>query len=167
MNRQYRREQKRKEQRAEKEKEKRRAERRRGKRKTSKRENGGDGGGGEGKRRRAPGRFSGFLMGATVVFILLQGIITPEADLGLVDRVAAAGFFGLFSYFATLWLYRIGRSQAPGLAAFSGGMLALGVELGKVFQGGYTVDLLVLGLIVVFLPLGAFLGRLVWTRTPR
>lgn len=180
-----RRDQERKEKKAEKEKEKRRAERRASRRGLFRRGGGGGGGGGarnsgsgnggSAKRgsdagarpRRAPGRFSGWLMGATVAFILLQGIVTPEADLGLLDRIAAAGFFGLYAYFATLWLYRMGREQAAGLAAFSGGMLALGVELGKAFRGGYSPDLIVLGLIVLFLPLGAVLGRLVWTRSPR
>ncbi len=174
MNRQIRRDQERREQKAEKEKAKRRRERRRsrGNRSSPSKsdgdgKSGGGGGGGGGKPKRAPGRFSGFLMGATVVFILLQGIITPEAELGLVDRIAAAGFYGLFSYFTTLWLYRTGRSNAAGISTFAGGMLALGVEIGKLAQGGYQVDLLVLGLILLFLPLGALLGRLVWNRSPR
>ena len=169
MNRQIRREQERKQEKQDKEKEKRRSDRRKRRedakkarerrRKEGKTEERPKQGG------RRPGRFSGALAAATVFFILLQSLV-PTEDTGILSTLVSAGFYLLFGYFATLWLLRRGTERAVAFSLVAGGMLGLGVELGKVLQPQLTFDPLLAAMILPALVLGALLGRLVYFNTP-
>jgi hypothetical protein len=121
-----------------------------------------------GKRGRNPGRFSGVLMMATVFFIVLQASVPPD-DTGneVLRSVTAAGFYLLFGYFAILWLMRRDTPRPLLMTLISGFMLTMGVEVAKLFQPEIPTDPLMLVLALPGLVAGAFLGRLVYTNTPR
>ena len=119
-------------------------------------------------KRKRPGRFSAALMMATVFFIVLQSAVPPEnpGEIDVLRSVTSAGFYLLFAYFSTLWLMRRDTPRPIMMTLISGGMLTLGVEVAKRFQGDTPTDLLMLALAVPFLVAGAFLGRLVYVNSP-
>lgn len=117
---------------------------------------------------RNPGRFSGVLMMATVFFIVLQASVPPEeAGNDLLRSVTGAGFYLLFGYFAILWLMRRDTPRPLLMTLISGFMLTAGVEVAKLFQPEVATDPLMLALALPGLVGGAYLGRLVYTNTPR
>ncbi len=116
-------------------------------------------------RGRLPGRFSGALMIATVVFIVLQSAVPPPEQTA-VNSAISAGFYLLLAYFMMLWLLRRSTERAFVMTIIAGVMLAFGAELGKLFRPEYSADYLMLALIVPGLLLGALLGRLVFYNSP-
>lgn len=177
MNRQLRRAQEKQDKKADKEKQRRRAARRsrvdslraqRAQRKSApvKGEDKGSTGS-TGGRGRNPGRFSGALLIATIFFIALNAAVPrPEAEAGggflsspMAFSVIGALYYGLFGYFAVLWMKRRGIDRPLWLALASGAMLAIGGEAAKLFQGGYSPDLPYLLLIPPALVLGVLAGR--------
>lgn len=173
MNRQLRRAQEKQDKKADKEKQRRRAARRsrvdslraqRSQRKTAPVKGEDKGSGGRG---RNPGRFSGALLIATIFFIALNAAVPrPEAEAGggflsspMAFSVIGALYYGLFGYFAVLWMKRRGIDRPLWLALASGAMLAIGGEAAKLFQGGYSPDLPYLLLIPPALVLGVLAGR--------
>ncbi|MFN2322151.1 MAG: hypothetical protein ABR510_04260 [Trueperaceae bacterium] len=127
------------------------------------------GGAGAGAGRgRNPGRFAGALAMATVFFIVLQGSVAPEpGDNDVLRSVTGAGFYLLFGYFAVLWLMRRETPRPLVLTLVFGAFLTAGVEVAKLFQPEVPTDLLLLALALPGLVGGAFLGRLVYTSSPR
>jgi hypothetical protein len=115
-----------------------------------------------GRGQRDPGRFSGALAIATVVFMVLQGVapLPPESTL---DSVIKAAFYLMFGYFFTMWLYRRNTASAPLVAIISGVLLAAGTWFGAVLREA-PQDLLALALTVPLLLAGVWLGRLVSTQ---
>lgn len=170
MNRQIRRDQERKQEKQDKEKEKRRSERKKRREEAKKAR---ERRRAEGKQEerpaasggRRPGRFSGALAAATVFFILLQSVV-PTEDTSLLSTFVSAGFYLLFGYFSTLWLLRRGTTRAVAFSVVAGGMLGLGVEVGKVLQAQLAFDPLLAAMILPALVLGALLGRLVYYNAP-
>lgn len=117
------------------------------------------------QRRKLPGRFSGALMVATVFFIILQAAV-PVEDANVTSSLVGAGFFLMFGYFSTLFLYRRGNDKAYGLTITSGLALAVGVLATRLIgpeRGGLDgLFLLMVGLGAAGIVLGAFLGRAVF-----
>jgi len=102
---------------------------------------------------RLPGRFSGALAAATVFFIVLQALVPPQEQTSL-NSVVSAAFYLLLGYFLCLWLLRRGVGRAMWVAVFSGVMLAIGIELGKLVRTEYSADIIMLALILPGLLLG-------------
>jgi hypothetical protein len=179
MNRQLRRAQKKQDEKSDKDKQRRRAVRRsriqslraqrskRGDGAAKRGERGGNSGGGSRPRARNPGRFSGVLLIATVFFIALNAAVPrPEVEAGggflsspEAFSIIGALYYGLFGYFAVLWLNRRQLTRPLMLALVSGVMLALGGEAARFIQGDYAPDLLFLLLIPPALVIGTFGGR--------
>lgn len=117
------------------------------------------------QRKKLPGRFSGVLMIATVLFIVLQAAV-PTQEAGTLSSVTGAGFFLLFSYFSLLNLERRGASRPLVMTLVSGGLLVVGVTVARALQPELTIDWLMMGLAVPGVVAGALLGRLVYFNTP-
>jgi hypothetical protein len=111
---------------------------------------------------RDPGRFSGALAVATVVFMVLQGV-APQPPVSTLDSFVKAAFYLMFGYFFTMWLYRRGNASAPLVAVISGVLLAAGTWLGAALRD-LPQDMLALALTVPLLLVGVWLGRLVSTQ---
>jgi hypothetical protein len=119
------------------------------------------------KRGRAPGRFSGALMIATVFFIVLQSSVPPEASESAVLRtVTGTGFFLLFGYFSVMWLLRREVPRPLLMTWITGAMLVGGVEVAKAIQGVVPIDPLMVVLSLPAIVAGSYLGRLVFENTP-
>jgi len=116
---------------------------------------------------RAPGRFSGALMMATVFFIVLQSTVPPEeAGNEVLRMVTGAGFYLLFGYFSVMWLMRRTTPRALLMTWITGAMLIVGVEVAKAIQGVIPFDPLLVALSLPAIVAGAYLGRLVYENTP-
>jgi hypothetical protein len=116
---------------------------------------------------RAPGRFSGALMMATVFFIVLQSSVPPEEGGNEVLRlVTGAGFFLLFGYFSVMWLMRRSTPRPLTMTWITGALLIVGVEVAKAIQGLVPFDPLLVVLSVPAVVAGSYLGRLVFENTP-
>lgn len=116
------------------------------------------------QRKKMPGRFSGALMIATVFFIILQAAI-PTADANVMSSLTGAGFFLMFGYFSTLFLFRRGSEKAFNMTLTSGLALAGGVLATRLFgenAGFDSLFLLMVGLGAVGVVAGAYLGRAVF-----
>ncbi len=117
------------------------------------------------QRKKMPGRFSGGFMIATVFFIILQAAIPPE-DAGVQSSLVGAGFFLMFGYFSTLFLFRRGNDKAFGFTLTSGLALAIGVLMTRLIgpaAGGFDQWFLIMvGLGAVGVVAGAYLGRAVF-----
>lgn len=117
------------------------------------------------QRKKMPGRFSGGFMVATVFFIILQAAVRPE-EAGLQTSLVGAGFFLMFGYFSTLFLFRRGNEKAVNFTLTSGLALAVGVLLTRLVgpgAGGFDIWFLVMvGVGAVGVVLGALLGRSVF-----
>ncbi len=117
------------------------------------------------QRKKMPGRFSGGFMVATVFFIILQAAVPPE-EAGLQTSLVGAGFFLMFGYFSTLFLYRRGNEKAFNFTLTSGLALAIGVLLTRLVgpgAGGFDLWFLVMvGVGAAGVVLGAYLGRAVF-----
>jgi hypothetical protein len=119
------------------------------------------------RRGRAPGRFSGALMIATVFFIVLQSSVPPEASESAVLRtVTGTGFFLLFGYFSVMWLMRREVPRPLFMTWITGAMLVGGVEVAKAIQGVVPIDPLMIALSLPAIVAGSYLGRLVYENTP-
>ena len=114
----------------------------------------------EAERKKLPGRFSGALMIATVFFIVLQAAV-PSEDAGTGTSLVGAGYFLLFGYFSIQYLLRRDSARAFTMTLVSGLALAIGVGAARLFSG-QDVDFLMLGLGVVGVVAGTYLGRLVF-----
>jgi hypothetical protein len=116
---------------------------------------------------RAPGRFSGALMMATVFFIVLQSSVPPEEGGNEVLRlVTGAGFYLLFGYFSVMWLMRRSTPRPLTMTWITGALLIVGVEVAKAIQGLVPFDPLLVVLSVPAVVAGGYLGRLVFENTP-
>jgi hypothetical protein len=116
---------------------------------------------------RAPGRFSGALMMATVFFIVLQSSVPPEEGGNEVLRlVTGAGFYLLFGYFSVMWLMRRSTPRPLTMTWITGALLIVGVEVAKAIQGLVPFDPLLVVLSVPAVVAGSYLGRLVFENTP-
>ncbi len=116
------------------------------------------------QRKKMPGRFSGALMIATVFFIILQAAI-PETEATVMSSLTGAGFFLMFGYFSTLFLFRRGSEKAFNMTLTSGLALAAGVFATRFFGENAGFDrlfLLMIGLGAVGVVAGAYLGRSVF-----
>ena len=117
------------------------------------------------QRKKMPGRFSGGFMIATVFFIILQAAVPPE-DAGLQSSLVGAGFFLMFGYFSTLFLFMRGSERAFGFTLTSGLALAGGLLFTRLVgpgAGGFAQwFLLMVGLGAVGVVAGAYLGRSVF-----
>lgn len=116
------------------------------------------------QRKKMPGRFSGALMIATVFFIILQAAI-PTEDANVMSSLTGAGFFLMFGYFSTLFLFRRGSDKAFNMTLTSGLALAAGVLATRFFGENAGFDrlfLLMVGLGAVGVVAGAYLGRAVF-----
>lgn len=113
------------------------------------------------------GRFAGALTMATVFFIVLQSAVPPD-DTGndLLRSITGAGFYLLFGYFSVMWLMRRGAPKAMLTTWITGGLLLVGIELTKYFQGVVPLDPLMLALAAPGIVGGTYLGRLVFENTP-
>lgn len=117
------------------------------------------------QRKKMPGRFSGILMMATVLFIVLQAAV-PTREAGTLSSITGAGFFLLFAYFSLLYLERRGAPRPLQMTLLSGLLLAVGVTVARWLQPELGVDWLMSGLAVPGVVAGAYLGRLVFYNTP-
>lgn len=116
---------------------------------------------------RAPGRFSGALMMATIFFIVLQSSVPPEeAGNEVLRTVTGAGFFLLFGYFSVMWLMRRSVPRPLLMTWITGAMLVAGVEVAKAIQGVVPIDPLMVVLSLPAIVAGSYLGRLVFENTP-
>ena len=115
---------------------------------------------------KLPGRFSGVLMGLTVVFIIMQAVVASPEPTTTINSVLSAAFFLLFGYFVYLWLKRRETDNAVVLSLLFGVLLAVGVTVAKNLSPAIAVDLLELVLTLPLLVLGVFLGRLVFMHSP-
>lgn len=111
--------------------------------------------------RNDPGRFSGALAIATVVFILLQAVVPTESD-GTFYSVVKAGFYLMLGYFMTLWLMRRDMPNPIVLTGMAGIILLTGTWLGYLLRPDAAVDGLAMILAVPLLVGGILLGRLVF-----
>ena len=122
--------------------------------------------GGKRSGRRA-GRFSGALMMATIFFIVLQSSVPPQPeDNELLRSITGAGFFLLFGYFSVMWLMRRDTPRALTMTWITGGLLLVGIEITKAFQGVVPFDPLMVALAAPGIVGGSYLGRLVFENTP-
>lgn len=113
------------------------------------------------------GRFSGALTMATVFFIVLQSAVPPDDTTNdLLRSITGAGFYMLFGYFSVMWLMRRGAPKAMVTTWITGGLLLVGIELTKYFQGVVPIDPLMLAMAVPGIFAGTYLGRLVFDNTP-
>ena len=115
---------------------------------------------------KLPGRFSGVLMGLTVVFSIMQAVVASPEPTTTINSVLGAAFFLLFGYFMLLWLKRRDIDNAALLSILFGGLLAVGVTVAKNLSHSITLDPLELVLTLPLLILGVFLGRLVFNHSP-
>jgi len=119
------------------------------------------------KRGRRAGRFSGALMMATIFFIVLQSSVPPmEGDSELLRSITGAGFFLLFGYFSVMWLMRRDTPRPLMMTWITGGLLLVGIEVTKAFQGVVPFDPLMVALAAPGIVGGSYLGRLVFENTP-
>lgn len=114
---------------------------------------------------RHPGRFSGFLAGATFFFIVLQSVAPAERQ-GIGDSLIGAAFYLMLGYFVTLWLLRRGTDRAVLISVASGALLAAGTALGALIRPEVPLDGLQLALVAPALVLGSLLGRWVHHKAP-
>lgn len=111
--------------------------------------------------RNDPGRFSGALAIATVVFIIMQAVLPTEPD-AVFDSVIKAGFYLMLGYFLSLWLMRRGQPNALLLSALAGVILLTGTWLGFLLRPDDAVDGLAMLLSLPLLAVGIFLARFVF-----
>lgn len=117
------------------------------------------------QRKKLPGRFSGVLMMATVLFIVLQAAV-PTEGVSRLNSITGAGFFLLFAYFSLLYLERRAAARPLFMTLVSGGLLVAGVTVARLLQPELGVDWLMTAIAVPGVVAGAFLGRLVFFNTP-
>jgi len=175
MNRQIRREQAKQDKKVQRDKQKKRAARRARvesvrQRRSARRSVATKPAGGAGKQaprqgRRAPGRFSGALMIATVFFIVLQSAV-PVKDATVLNSITGAGFFLLFGYFSELYMERRGAPRGLLMTLITGLLLVVGVGVSRLLQPTLGMDWLMMGLALPGVVGGAYLGRLVFYNTP-
>lgn len=110
--------------------------------------------------RNDPGRFSGALAIATVVFIMLQAVVPAESE-GTFDSAIKAGFYLMLGYFLTLWLLRRNQPHALILTGLAGVILLTGTWLGYLLRPDAVVDGLAMLLSLPLLAVGIWLARLV------
>jgi hypothetical protein len=173
MNRQIRREQAKQDKRVQKERQRKRAARRArvqsNRRRTGESKTSSSSGSSQrpsgGRGSRAPGRFSGVLMIATVFFIVLQAAV-PAKQANTLNSVTGAGFFVLFGYFSLLYLARRGTDRALIVTLISGAVLVIGVTVARYLEPTLAIDWLMTGLAVPGVVAGAYLGRLVFNNSP-
>jgi hypothetical protein len=115
---------------------------------------------------RLPGRFSGVLLGLTVVFIVLQAVVPNPAPATTINSALGAAFFLLFGYFIFLWLKRRSIDSAVFLSLLFGTVLVVGVTVAKLFRPEIVLEPVELVLTLPLLILGVFLGRLVFLYSP-
>lgn len=108
-----------------------------------------------------PGRFSGALAIATVVFIIMQAVLPTEPE-AVFDSVIKAGFYLMLGYFMSLWLMRRGQPNALMLSALAGAILLTGTWLGFLVRPDGAVDGLAMLLALPLLAVGIFLARFVY-----
>lgn len=111
--------------------------------------------------RNDPGRFSGALAIATIVFIMMQAVLPTEPD-ATFDSVIKAGFYLMLGYFLSLWLFRRGQPNAMLLSALAGIILLTGTWLGFLLRPDSAMDGLAMLLSLPLLALGIFLARFVY-----
>ncbi len=113
------------------------------------------------ERKSLPGRFSGAFMIATVFFLVLSGV-APDPEAGVVGSLTGAGFLMLFGYFSALNLERRGVANSLTFTLISGVALAGGVTAARWLSPATEPDWLMVGLGLVGLAIGAYLGRMVF-----
>lgn len=111
--------------------------------------------------RNDPGRFSGALAIATVVFIIMQAVIPTDPE-AVFDSVIKAGFYLMLGYFLSLWLMRRNQPNALLLTALAGVILLTGTWLGFLLRPDSVVDGLSMLLALPMLAIGIFLARFVF-----
>lgn len=126
----------------------------------------GGGEGGDRGPRRPPGRFAGILAvvaGLGITLLPLNSLSEERTTAMLLFFYAA--YFLMFGYFVVQWMLRRGSSRAMATALVVGAALAVGVGVTVLTapEGG-AEDLIGLAVGVPALGLGAWLGRLVWTK---
>lgn len=117
------------------------------------------------QRKKMPGRFAGALMIATVFFVILQAAV-PAEQATLTTTLTGSGFFLMFGYFSTLFLFRRGNEKAFGMTIVMGIALAVGVLFTRLIgpeAGGLDqLFLLLVGVGAAGVVVGAYLGRAVF-----